>query len=76
MLALSRKKGESIIINENIEVTIIEINNNIVKIGINAPANIPIHRKEIYQLIENENKNAIKTTEDNVSALRNLVNNR
>lgn len=74
MLALSRKKGESVIINGNIEVTIIEVNNNIVKVGINAPTSVPIHRKEIYKLIENENKIAMETNEDTVSALRNLVN--
>ncbi len=59
MLALSRKKGDSIIVNENIEIVIIDIGKEQVKIGIKAPKNIPIYRKEVYEQITNENKQAI-----------------
>lgn len=58
MLALSRKKGESIIINNNIEVTILEIKGDQIKIGIDAPKSVPIYRKEIYGQIKEENKNS------------------
>ena len=49
MLALARKINESIIINDNIEVTILEIKGDQVKIGIEAPKSVPIYRKEIYK---------------------------
>lgn len=58
MLVLSRKKNESIIINGNIEITIIESDDGKVKIGIEAPKNIQIHRKEIFDQITAENKMA------------------
>lgn len=56
MLALTRKKGESLIIDNNIEFTILEIRGDQVKIGITAPKQVPIYRKEVYVQIENENK--------------------
>lgn len=58
MLILTRKKGETIVIDENIEVTILESSDGKVKIGIDAPKNIDIHRKEVYLSIQEENKNA------------------
>lgn len=58
MLALSRKKDEAIIINDNIEITIIDIKGDQVKIGISAPKSIPIYRKEVYVQIQNANKEA------------------
>jgi len=58
MLALSRKKGESILINNNIEITILEIKGDQIKIGISAPREVPIYRKEVYLQIQEENKEA------------------
>lgn len=48
MLALTRKKGEALILNNNIEVTLLEIRGDQVKIGISAPKDVPIYRKEVY----------------------------
>lgn len=59
MLALSRKKKEAIIINNNIEITILEIKGDQVKIGIEAPKSVPVYRKELYLQIQEENKEAI-----------------
>lgn len=59
MLVLSRKKGDSIIIDDNIEVTIVDISGEQVKLGINAPKNIAIYRKEIFMQIKEENKSSI-----------------
>jgi len=58
MLVLSRKKNESIIINGNIEIKIIESDDGKVRIGIDAPKDIEIHRKEVYEQIMAENKAA------------------
>ncbi len=59
MLALSRKTNESIMIGNDIEISVLEIRGDQVKIGIKAPKNVPIFRKEIFLQIEEENKQAI-----------------
>ncbi|MGG4037821.1 carbon storage regulator CsrA [Heyndrickxia ginsengihumi] len=64
MLILTRKKGESIQIGDDIEITIAAIQGEQVKIGINAPKHIEIHRKEIYLDIQNENTEAAKGIQD------------
>ena len=51
MLVLSRKKNESIIINDNITLVVVDIKGDKVRIGINAPKDVPVHRKEIYNAI-------------------------
>lgn len=56
MLALARKVNQSIIIGNDIEITLLEIKGDQVKIGINAPKSVPIYRKEIYEQIQEENK--------------------
>lgn len=61
MLALSRKKGESLIVNHNIEITVLEIRGDQVKIGINAPKEVPVYRKEVYEQIEEANKAALQS---------------
>lgn len=71
MLALSRKKNEALIINNNIEVTILEIKGEQVKIGISAPKEIPVYRKEVYIQIQDANKAAVDT--DGMEALKNLL---
>lgn len=58
MLALSRKKDEAIVINDDIEIKIIEIKGDRVKIGISAPKSVPIYRKEVYVQIQEANKAA------------------
>ncbi len=59
MLALSRKKDEAIIINNNIEIKILEIKGDQVKVGIEAPKSIPVYRKEVYVQIQESNKEAV-----------------
>ncbi|MCR5420653.1 MAG: carbon storage regulator CsrA [Lachnospiraceae bacterium] len=60
MLALSRKRDESLIIDNCIEVTILDIRGDQVKVGINAPKEIPIYRKEVYLQIQEANKQAME----------------
>lgn len=59
MLALSRKLNESVIVGGNIEFTILEIKGDQVKIGITAPKQLQIYRKELYDQIQAENKQAV-----------------
>lgn len=70
MLALSRKKDEAIIINNNIEITIIEVKGDQVKLGISAPISVPIYRKEVYLQIQEANK--LASTPEAVDALKGL----
>lgn len=58
MLVLSRKKDQAIMIGDNIELSIIEIQGDQVRIGINAPKNVSIYRKELFLEIQEENKKA------------------
>lgn len=58
MLALARKINQSIMIGNEIEITLLEIKGDQVKLGITAPKSVPIYRKEIYVQIQEENKNA------------------
>ena len=58
MLVLTRKRDQSIIINENIEITVLDIQGDQVRIGINAPREVSIHRKEVFMQISEENKKA------------------
>lgn len=57
MLVLSRKKNESIIINDNITIVIVEIRGDKVRLGIEAPKEIPVHRKEVYEAIQRQLNN-------------------
>ena len=59
MLALARKVNQSIVIGNDIEVTLLEIKGDQIKIGINAPKSVPIYRKEIFAQIQEENKSAM-----------------
>jgi len=70
MLALSRKKHEAIIINNDIEITILDIKGDQVKIGIAAPKSIPVYRKEVYLQIQAANQDAM--TSDNSEELKKL----
>ncbi|XXM72053.1 carbon storage regulator CsrA [Lysinibacillus sphaericus] len=60
MLVLTRKTGESIQIGEDIEISVVAVKGDQVKLGINAPKNVEIHRKEIYLTIQEENAEASK----------------
>ncbi|MFS0766470.1 carbon storage regulator CsrA [Peribacillus phoenicis] len=61
MLVLTRKQNEAIMIGDDIEITILSVEGEQIKLGINAPKNVDIHRKEIYLSIQQENSEAVKT---------------
>ncbi len=58
MLVLSRQRDESIIIGDNIVITIVDIRGDKVRLGIDAPTEIPVHRREVYEAIQRENLRA------------------
>lgn len=70
MLALSRKKGEALMINNDIEITVLDIKGEQVKIGISAPKQVPVYRKEVYLQIQEANKEAT----NNTAAMEQLAN--
>ena len=71
MLALTRKKGEALVINNNIEITVLEIRGDQIKIGISAPKDVPVYRKEVYLQLQKDNEAAISV--DSLEALKGLM---
>ena len=70
MLVISRKKGESLLIGDDIEITVEKIDSSSVKISIKAPKEKVILRKEVYEKVKDENSNAIATTKDILKILK------
>ena len=64
MLYLTRKVGESVVINDNIEVTIVEVRGRSIKLGFDFPPNVTVLRRELYDKIQNENRAAAEATTD------------
>jgi carbon storage regulator len=58
MLVLSRQRDQTIMIGDDIEITVVDIRGDKVRLGINAPPQIPVHRKEVYEAIKRENREA------------------
>lgn len=76
MLVLTRRLNQSIKIGDDIEITIIEVRGDQVRLGVTAPRDIPVHRKEVYLQIQQENLNAARNTasdEAMVSAIDGLL---
>lgn len=71
MLALSRKKNEALVINNNVEITVLEIRGEQVKLGISAPREVPVYRKEVYVQIQDANQEAVNM--DGLEALQKLL---
>lgn len=69
MLALSRKKNEALVINNNIEITILDIKGDQVKIGITAPKEIPVYRKEVYLQIQEANQESMNMDKESLKNL-------
>ena len=69
MLVLSRQRDESIMIGDNIVVTIVDIRGDKVRLGINAPTEIPVHRQEVYEAIQRENLRAARVDPKDAQAV-------
>jgi carbon storage regulator len=72
MLILSRKINESIMIGDQIEISIVDIKGDQIKLGINAPKNVKVYRKEVYVAIQEENIQATKARPDAIQGLDGL----
>ena len=72
MLALSRKPGESVIIGNDIELTILEVKGEQVKVGIKAPKSIAIYRKELFEQIQESNRESSNTSEKDMKDINKI----
>ncbi len=73
MLVLSRQRDETIMIGDDIKITIVDIRGDKVRLGIAAPATIPVHRKEVYEAIQRENREAAQVKMEDLPYLKNGV---
>lgn len=73
MLVLTRKRNQSIMVNDNIELTIIDIQGDQVRVGINAPKDVKVFRKEVYVEMTEENQRASHVQLDALSILRSAI---
>ncbi len=69
MLVLTRKLGESIAIDDNIKIVVVQIKGKQVRLGIKAPRETKIHREEVYQAIQDQNTAAVQTSLDDIKSL-------
>ena len=69
MLVLSRKKNESIVINNDITIVVVEIRGDKVRLGVEAPKEVPVHRREVYEAIRRENQQAAKLRPEDARGL-------
>ena len=73
MLVLTRRRGESVTIGPDIRVVVLGVKSGQVRLGIEAPSAIPVHREEVYTRIQEENRMAAKTNVVPIDALRRLI---
>lgn len=69
MLVLSRQRDETIMIGDDIEITVVDIRGDKVRLGITAPSTVPVHRKEVYEAIQRENREAAKFKMEDLGSL-------
>ena len=69
MLVLSRQRDQTIMIGDDIEITIVDIRGDKVRLGINAPPQIPVHRKEVYDAIKRENRAAASVRPEDIASV-------
>src|SRR5947209_19642456 len=69
MLVLSRQRDETIIIGDDIEITVVDIRGDKVRLGVSAPKEISVHRKEVYDAIRRENREAAQVKPEDLSGL-------
>lgn len=76
MLVLSRREGESVVIGEDVTVSVLEVRGDVVRIGIDAPRSVAVHRAELLVELVQSNKEAASPSEDTVDSLVHALRNR
>ena len=73
MLVLTRRAGESVIIGDDVIVTVLEARGDVIRIGIQAPRDVQVHREEVYKELQQANREAASPTEDAVEAVNRML---
>ena len=73
MLILTRRVGESIVVGDDVTITVFEVRGDAVRIGIDAPRSVQVHRQEVYLELQKANQQASTTTDDALDALRGAI---
>jgi carbon storage regulator len=69
MLVLSRRTGESIVVGDDITLTVLEVRGDVVRVGIDAPRSMRVHRAELLEVVESANRTAASPSDDQVATL-------
>jgi carbon storage regulator len=73
MLVLTRRAGESVMIGDNVTITVLEARGDVIRLGIQAPRDVQVHREEIYRELQAANREAASPSEDAVQAVTKLL---
>jgi carbon storage regulator len=74
MLVLTRRAGESVMIGDDVVITVLEARGDVIRLGIQAPRDVQVHREEVYRELQAANREAASPTEDAVRALTKMLN--
>jgi carbon storage regulator len=73
MLVLTRRAGESVMIGDNVIITVLEARGDVIRLGIQAPRDVQVHREEVYRELQAANREAASPTEDAVQAVTKML---
>ncbi|EXG80993.1 MULTISPECIES: carbon storage regulator CsrA [Cryptosporangium] len=73
MLVLTRRPGESVMVGDDVVITVLEVRGDVVRLGIRAPRSVPVHREEVFLELRAANQEAASSSEDAVQALSRLI---
>jgi len=73
MLVLTRRAGESVMIGDNVTITVLEARGDVIRLGIQAPRDVQVHREEVYRELQAANREAASPTEDAVQAVAKML---
>lgn len=74
MLVLTRRAGESVMIGDDVVITVLEARGDVIRLGIQAPRDVQVHREEVYKELQAANREAASPTEDEVAAVTRMLN--
>jgi carbon storage regulator len=74
MLVLTRRPGESVMIGDDVVITVLEVRGDVIRLGIQAPRDVQVHREEVYKELQAANQEAASPTDDEVAAVTKMLN--